>query len=225
MVRRCSSVAVLVVLASIVAGAAGGCSSVQQYLPKGIPFFGRNTDALPVRQIAVLPFAYRGPESRSDCDICPNPLLMSKTSPGDALLVTAFFYEALQRYPRFDVLPYDTVRRFESETMDETVARITEEHRLDAVIVGALLEMRPRRGDPQKPSLTGGASIYAAALDVSTGEPVWAELFDGTKHPPNFFYRQYKRVVATVDNRRPSSEEIAEYGVTKLVKSMSKKVR
>ena len=221
MVRGRAALVVVLLVAGLVAP---GCSRIQRNLPS---FLRPKSDSrpVPVRTIAVIPMAYRGADSRRDCDVCPNPLLMSETSRDKALLVTGFFYEALSAYPRFNVLSYETVARFEAPTMDQTLADLTAEYQLDAVLVGGILEMRPRRGDPRKPESTGGASIYAAVLDVGTGETVWAQFFDGTKVPDNIFYRTYTAMVSSYDNRRPTAEEIAEYGVQRMVKSMSKYVR
>ncbi|TFH21599.1 MAG: hypothetical protein E4H03_10270 [Myxococcales bacterium] len=212
------------VLCLLLASVVSGCSSVNRYLPSFLR--GKSdTTPVPVRTIVILPLAYRAEDSRRDCDVCPNPLLMSETSAESALLVTAFFYEALSRHPRFDVVPYETVSRYQAETMDAMLADLTADRKLDAVLVGGLLEMRPREGDPRTPTKTGGASIYAAVLDVGTGETVWAQLFDGTKVPDNIVYKTYQAVVASYENRRPTAEEIAEYGVHKLVKNMAKYVK
>ena len=220
MVRGRAALALCLLLAGIVSG----CASVNRYLPSFLRSKS-DTTPVPVRTIAILPMAYRGEDSRRDCDVCPNPLLMSETSAESALLITAFFYEALSRYPRFDIVAYETVSRYQAETMDAMLADLTTDHQLDAVIVGGVLEMRPRQGDPRTPTKTGGASIYAAVLDVGTGETVWAQVFDGTKVPDNIFYKTYKSVVASYENRRPTAEEIAEYGVHKMVKNMSKYVK
>lgn len=211
-------------LCVLVASFAAGCATVNRYLPSFLQSTSAD-DPVPIRTIAILPFAYRGEDDRRDCDVCPNPLLMSKTSADSALLVTAFFYEALSRYPRFNVVPYETVERYEAESMDQMLADLTVDHRLDAVLVGGLLEMRKREGDPRAPSRTGGASIYAAVLDVGTGETVWAQLFDGTRYPPNILLKTYKKVTASVEDRRPTAEEVAEYGVTRMVKNMAGAVR
>ncbi len=220
MVHGRAALALFLLLTNVVSG----CSSVNRYLP-GFLQSKSDTTPVPVRTIVILPLAYRGEDSGRDCDVCPNPLLMSETSAESALLVTAFFYEALSRYPRFNVVPYETVSGYQAETMDAMLADLTADVQLDAVLVGGVLEMRPREGDPRAPTKTGGASIYAAVLDVGTGETVWAQVFDGTKVPDNIFYKSYRRVVATYENRRPTAEEIAEYGVHKLVKNMARYVR
>ena len=83
---------VALALGLLFASMLSACAAIDPYLPSFLqaPSSG---DPVPVRTIAVLPFAYRGPSDRFDCDVCPNPLVLSETSAETALLITAFFYE------------------------------------------------------------------------------------------------------------------------------------
>ena len=211
-------------LLGLLAVAVTGCATIDPYLPSFLRSPG-SKKAVKMRSIAILPFAYRSEEVRRTCDVCPNPLIMTETSEESALLVTAFFYEALSRYPRFEIIPFETVSAYAADSMDEQLAQLTRDHRIDGVVVGGVLEMRERLGDPRHPTRTGGAAIYAAMPDVGSGEAIWAQYFEGTEYPPGFAYKTYKRLVDTVDERRPTAAEVAEYAVDRMVKSMSKSVK
>jgi hypothetical protein len=151
---------------------------------------------------------------------------MAPTSEADAQLATAFFYEQIARYPRFTIVPEQTTERYYADTMDETITRLTEAERVDTVVVGALLEIRPRIGDPRRPERLGGASVYAAALDVGTGDASWVELFDGTDQPPTRVWLEAERLVGRKDHDRyPTEYEVLEYGVRQLVASLEGSVR
>ena len=39
------------------------------------------------------------------------------------------------------------------------------------------------------------------------------------------FYKTYKAVTSSYENRRPTAEEIAEYGVSKMIKNMARHVK
>ena len=122
-------------------------------------------------------------------------------------------------------MSYDTVERYWADTMDAMVAQLTEAQALDAIIVGALLEVRERLGDPRQPERLGGVSIYVAALQVPTGRPLWVQLYDATKQPPNVVYANAVRIVGWRDPAHYlTAREIAEHGIGKLVKSMAKAI-
>ena len=140
--RASRALASVIALAAIVA--AGGCQRIRPYLPDN-PFISPEVPGK-IRTIAVLPFAYRDEQGGVPCTMCPNPVVMAPTSEDDALLVTAFFYEALTRHPRFQVVPPDVVARFMADTMEETTERLEVMQNVDAVLIGALLELRPRLG-------------------------------------------------------------------------------
>jgi hypothetical protein len=126
-----------------------------------------------VVKMAVLPFAYRDAAHTSACDLCPDRLVMDRTSEDASKLVTAFFYESLARYPRMQLVPYERVRELAGADMRETVTRVAEAEGVDVVVVGAVLELRDRLGDPRRPEQRGGAALYAAALELPSGRPVW----------------------------------------------------
>lgn len=199
-----------------------GCASVRNFIAHPLGTDESQAQGA-AHTIAVLPFAYRTDDYRTECDMCPHGLVMAKTSERDARLVTALFYEALNNYPRFRIIPYRTVERHQHATMEDTVASLHDAQPFDVAVVGALLEVRDRIGDPRAPYRLGGASVYAAALAMPGGEPIWVQLFDGTKYPDHPVVQGAQRLMGWKDNdRQPTAEEIAEHGVKRLVKSMAK---
>jgi len=216
-IARSARLALVVVLVL----AMGGCAAVREFIARPLGRWQNKGRIEGVTTIAVLPVAFRGPDDRYDCDLCPHGLVMAETSRDQARLVTGLFYEALSKESKFRVLPYDTVEAHLAATMDATAVNLTKSERIDAIVVAALLEMRPRSGPPNRPTARGGASIYAAMLSVPKGEALWTQLFDGTKGRPTWIVRQADRLIGLRDSAHPTEDEIAEYGVNRLVKSMS----
>jgi hypothetical protein len=214
-------------LASVIALAAivlvGGCQRIRPYLPDN-PFISPEVPGK-IRTIAVLPFAYRDEEGVVPCTMCPNPVVMAPTSENDALLVTAFFYEALTRHPRFQVVPPDVVSRFMADTMEETTERLDVMQNVDAVLVGALLELRPRLGSPQDPTEPGGAAVYVALIDAKTKAQLWNRVFDRTQRPRNTIERGVNVVVGDDSPHWLSAQGIAEDAALELVKTMARTVK
>lgn len=208
--------------AATIAGTAA-CQRIRPYLPDN-PFVSPEVPGR-IRRIAVLPFAYRDAEGTVPCTMCPNPVVMAPTSEDDSLLVTAFFYEALTRHPRFQVVPPDIVARFMAETMEETTERLEVMQNIDAVLVGALLELRPRIGSPQDPTEPGGAAIYVALIDARTKTQLWNRVFDRTQRPANPVERSYEVVVGDDGVHWLSAQGIAQEAALELVKTMARTVR
>jgi hypothetical protein len=186
--------------------------------------FGPST-AKRVRHIAVLPMAYRAADGVHPCDMCPDTIVMDMTSAEDALLVTSFFYEALLRHPRLQVIPFETVQAATGPTMRDTITRLTETEQVDAVLVGGLLELRSRLGDPRDPSQRGGASVYAALLNLPSGRAVWKRLYDRSPGRPGTAVRQYERIVLGEESKTMTAEEVAHDGVGRMVKSLVRAIR
>jgi hypothetical protein len=200
-----------------------GCQQIRPYLPAN-PFFSPEVPSA-TRRIAVLPFAYRDEVGVVPCSMCPNQVVMAPTSEDDALLVTAFFYEALTRHPRFVVVPPDSVARFMADTMEETTERLDVMADVDAVLIGALLELRPRIGTPDNPSDPGGAAIYVALIDVRTNQALWNRVFDRTQRPEGSVAKAYDYVIDGGNPYWLSAQAIAQDGALELMKSMARSVR
>jgi hypothetical protein len=219
--RTTRAVATVIAVAAVVV--TGGCQRIRPYLPDN-PFISPEVPGR-IRRIAVLPFAFRDEHGTVPCSMCPNPVVMAPTSEDDALLVTAFFYEALTRHPRFQVVPPDVVARFMADTMEETTERLDVMQNIDAVLIGALLELRPRVGSPQSPTEPGGAAIYVALIDAKTKAQLWNRVFDRTQGPQNAVERGYEVVVGEQDGHWLSAQGIAQDAALELVKTMARTVR
>ena len=199
------------------------CSTLEGFSPaallRGPAKGGRITN------VAVLPFAYRDDAGVHPCDLCPDTLVMDVTSADDAELVTAFFYEALTRHPRVRVLPFERVSAGRGATMRETLDALAEGEQVDAVVVGALLELRPRIGDPRSPEQRGGAAIYAALLDLPSGRPIWKRVFDHSPRRPGTAIRQYQALVLGEEAKSLTAHEVAELGAARMAQSLARTVR
>jgi hypothetical protein len=219
--RTSRAIAGVLALAALVS--AGGCQRIRPYLPDN-PFISPEVPGR-IRKIAVLPFAYRDETGVVPCTMCPNPVVMAPTSEGDALLVTAFFYEALTRHPRFQIVQPETVSRYMADTMEETTERLEVMENVDAVLVGVLLELRPRLGSPQDPEEPGGAAIYLALIDARTKAQLWNRVFDRTQRPQNVIDRGYEVVVGGQNPHWLSAQGIAQDAALELTKTMARTVR
>lgn len=215
--------AMALAVALLAAALTGGCQRIRPYLPDN-PFISPEVPGR-VRRIAVLPFAYRDEHGTVACTMCPNPVVMAPTSEDDALLVTAFFYEALTRHPRFQVVPPDIVARFLAETMEETTERLDVMQNIDAVLIGALLELRPRVGSPQDPTEAAGAAIYVALVDAKTKAELWNRVLDRTQRSENPVERGYDIVVGDPSPHWLSARGVAQEAAFDLVKTMARTVR
>jgi hypothetical protein len=215
--------AMALAVALLAAALTGGCQRIRPYLPDN-PFISPEVPGR-VRRIAVLPFAYRDEYGTVACTMCPNPVVMAPTSEDDALLVTAFFYEALTRHPRFQVVPPDIVARFLAETMEETTERLDVMQNIDAVLIGALLELRPRVGSPQDPTEAAGAAIYVALVDAKTKAELWNRVLDRTQRSENPVERGYDIVVGDPSPHWLSARGVAQEAAFDLVKTMARTVR
>jgi len=200
-----------------------GCNRIRPYLPEN-PFVSPEVPGA-IKKIAVLPFGYRDENGIRPCTLCPNAVIMAPTSEDDATLVTAFFYEALTRHPRFEVVPSDVVARFAGDTMQETMERLEVMENIDAVLVGVLLELRPRLGDPQHPAEAGGAAVYAVLLDARTGTQLWNLVFDRTQRPANPVEKSYEVVVGGGNPHWLSAQGIAQEAAFEMMSNMARSVR
>ena len=216
--RSLSSLAVLAAIAVLTPG----CNRIRPYLPEN-PFVSPEVPGV-IKKVAVLPFAYRDANGIRPCALCPNAVIMAPTSEDDAMLVTAFFYEALTRHPRFEVVPSDVVERFSGDTMQQTMERLEVMENVDAVLVGALLELRPRVGDPQDPAEAGGAAVYAALVDARSGRQLWNLVFDRTQKPANVAQKGYEVVVGGGNPHWLPAQGIAQEAAMEMMSNMARSV-
>jgi hypothetical protein len=217
--RAARPLAALVALAAL----ASGCNRIRPYLPDN-PFVSPEVPGV-IKKVAVLPFAYRDADGIRPCTLCPNAVIMAPTSEDDAMLVTGFFYEALTHHPRFEVVPSDTVDRFSGATMQQTMERLEVMENVDAVLVGALLELRPRTGDPQDPVEAGGAAVYAALVDARSGRQLWNLVFDRTQKPANAAEKGYEVIVGGGNPHWLPAQGIAQEAAMEMMSNMARSVR
>jgi hypothetical protein len=210
-------------LSVVLAMPVAGCSTIERYVPRGL--LGDSGTAKRAARVAVLPFAYRDASGVKPCDLCPDKLVMDVTSRDDALLATAFLYEALARHPRLQIVPYESVQAVHGETMRETLTRLSETEKLDVVVVGALLELRERLGDPRDPEQRGGAAVYAAMLDLPSGRAVWKRLYDQTPGRATRPVREYERIVVGEESKAMTAREVVQVGIDRMASSLARAVR
>jgi len=184
----------------------------------------RSSDELEVRRIAILPFAYRGVDDAVPCSVCPDQLDPLPTSREDALLVTAFFHEALTTYPRLSILPFEAVDRLLVDDMVATMDRLYAAEEVDAVLVGMLMALRPREGDPREPDAPAGASIYAALVEPLTERVFWVGTREGVQQPPPITLRRLSEIISGEPIRWHSDLGQAQLYANELVKEMVKQI-
>ncbi|MFQ5477579.1 MAG: hypothetical protein ACE5E4_03075 [Candidatus Binatia bacterium] len=173
--------------------------------------------------VAILPFAWAGAGGGRACELCPEGVVMQETSRHDALLVTAFFYEQLTRYPRFAVLDYAETKVRPGEGMRAQLQRLSAAGKADAFLVGGLLALRHRRGNAQRAVSGAGASIYAALIDADNGRRLWSELFDEVQRPSRA-WASIKKLTGVRATRWLTALEFARHGVREMVSSLARQV-
>ncbi len=216
--RAVKRVAVVGLAAALCIGS--GCSVLRQTIP-GLGG-GEHGRAL---SIAILPFAYRDASGGLPCDLCPDRLVMAPTSQDEALLVTAFFYESLESHPRLSVMPEETVSRFFNGSLARAAERLRAQGGVDAVLVGGLLELRRRVGDPRAPERRAGAAVYAALLDLSDGEVLWKAFYDRDDRPSGRLRRQVGRFIGQERDLGRTAVEVAHEEAVEMVSELVDRVR
>ncbi|MFP6599148.1 MAG: hypothetical protein VB852_01755 [Deltaproteobacteria bacterium] len=179
-----------------------------------------------VRRIAVLPLAYRGDSGSVECDLCPNDMVLAETSEDKAMLVTAFFYEHFTRHPRFALVPYADVLRARGADMRSTLAGLDSpqgERVADAVLVGALLELRSpgaNAGSGPRP----GAAVYAALLDTGSGQTLWSSFVDADEEARSAVALRWRGLVEGKDAMPARAVDIARQLVGRMVDELAMQV-
>ncbi len=216
--RAVKRVVVGLVVAALCVGS--GCGALRQTVPGlGGGEHGRTLS------IAILPFAYRDASGGLPCELCPDRLVMAPTSRDEALLVTAFFYEALESHPRFTVLPEETVSLFFDGSLAHTADRLRAEKGVEAVLVGGLLELRQRIGDPRAPDRRAGAAVYAALIGLNDGEILWKAFYDRDDRPGGRLRRQIGRLVGREHDLGRTAVEVAHEEAVEMVSELVDRVR
>ncbi len=174
-----------------------------------------------VRRIAILPFAHRAEGQKGACPLCPDPVVMDVVAEEQALLVTAFFYEEMAKYPRFSIVPASAVERAWGKGGDGVVDRLLAREDIDAVLVGALLELR--EAGPHRPR--AGAAVYAALLESDGLTSLWSGFFNEDALQRTGIGRYLNRLIGDGDEGSMSALGVAHYGTAKLVERLAGKAR
>jgi len=91
---------------------------------------------------------------------------------------------------------------------------------VDAVLVGAVIDMRERVGSPFSPRKPAGATLYAELIDARTRKTLWSGRFDADQRPPGGLRHAFGRIVRGGPTRWDSALVFARTGAHKLVASM-----
>ncbi len=192
-----------------------GCSSVDWW---------GGEETLGIRRIAILPMAFADPAGGRSCDLCPADLALEPTTAAQARLVTGFFYEAMARHPRYQVMPDREVAQLDGLSMRAASQKLAAEDRVDAVLVGALVDLREREGRVAQPTQPAGAAIHSILVDVQTGEPVWAQAFDRNDGGPGAIKRRFDVMVKGQSHRWVTALGVASEGANELVENLVDKL-
>jgi len=91
---------------------------------------------------------------------------------------------------------------------------------VDAVIVGAVIDLRQRVGSPFAPKKPAGVTLYAELVDARTRRTLWSGTFDADQGPPGTLGTAFGRIVSGGRPRWDSALTFARTGAHKLVASM-----
>ena len=198
------------------------CSASKKAGPEASPDAVAEKGGL--RKIAILPVAYVGEGGGYACDLCPESVKMQQTSAQAARLTTAFFYENVARHPRLLTARYETVAAAASKGMRAGATELAARGQADAVLIAALVALRPRVGNDHNPEHPAGAALFASLVDARSGAVLWSGTFDEDEQAPSSFKRMYRKFVGDVQPKWHTAEGFTEIGVKQLVESMVDKV-
>lgn len=174
-----------------------------------------------LRKIAILPVAYVAADGGGyACDLCPPAVTMQPTSAQAARLVTAFFYENVARHPRLLTARYEPVAAAAARGMRAAASELAARGQADAVLIAALVALRPRVGDDDHPERPAGAALYAALVDSRSGAVIWSGTFDEDEEQPGSVRRLYGKLVGGVPYKWHSAEGFTEVAVKDLVEDL-----
>ena len=177
-----------------------------------------------LRRIAILPVAYADASGGQPCDLCPPSVQMKPTSALSARLVTGFIYEAIARHPRLLFPSPDAVEKAMAaspgRSMRQTAAQLAAAGRADAVVVAALVELRPRVGPDDAPTQPAGVALYTAIMDARTDAVRWSDTFDRDESGRGIFRGVYDKVMNDRPIRWNSAESYSEHAVDELIEDL-----
>ncbi|HYC01565.1 MAG TPA: hypothetical protein VEC57_20710 [Candidatus Limnocylindrales bacterium] len=171
-----------------------------------------------LRKIAVLPVAYSdGMGGGYACDLCPPAVQMKPTNAQAARLATAFLYEETARHPRILKPEFEVVEPVARKGMRQAANELAAAGQADAVLVGALVELRARVGSDHGPETPAGAVMYAALVDARTGATLWSSTFDANETGPGMLRSRLQRLTGAKTPRWRTAEGYTEVAAKELV--------
>lgn len=169
------------------------------------------------QNLAILPTVW----TAEACDYCPEDLQFNPGLKAEyAELATAFFYEQIGRHPRFRPLDHRIPAALKGKTQHERVAELEAAHELGSVLVSAVTRVHKRDGGPIEPDSPAAATLWAAAVNPSTGEIIWQGTYVGDDNEVTGFRANWNRLSKGVDQKWVSEGEMIGRGASDLVERM-----
>lgn len=173
-----------------------------------------------LRKIAILPVAYRDAAGGYACDLCGDAVQMQETGAAAARLATGFLYEAVARHPRILFPNHQSVEKVASRGMRQAAADLAAGGSADAVIVAALVELRPRVGPDDSPEKPAGVTMFLSLVDARSGTALWSKTFDREEAPPSWFRLLLHKIWGDTPRRWSTAEGYTEVAADNLVEDL-----
>lgn len=173
-----------------------------------------------LRKIAILPVAFRDAAGGYACDLCGDSVQMQETSAAAARLATGFLYEAVARHPRILFPNHQAVEKVSTRGMRQAAADLAAAGTADAVIVAALVELRPRVGPDDSPEKPAGVTMFLSLVDARSGTVHWSKTFDREEAPPNWFRLLLHKIWGDTPRRWSTAEGYTEHAADELVEDL-----
>lgn len=177
-----------------------------------------------LRKIAILPVAWTDGTNGQPCDLCPASVVMKPTDLLSSRLATGFIYEQVATHPRFLFPPHSVIEKTMEQAPDRSMkaaaAALAASNRADYVIVAALVELRQRVGDDDKPEQPAGVEMYAALIDTHTFATLWSDTFNENESSRGMVLGTYDKVMNDKPIRWHTAQEFSEHAVDTLIEDL-----
>lgn len=173
-----------------------------------------------LRKIAILPVAYRDAAGGFACDLCGDAVQMKETNATAARLATGFLYEAIARHPRILFPNHQAVEKVASRGMRQAAADLAAGGTADAVIVAALVELRPRVGPDDSPEKPAGVTMFLSLVDARSGTVLWSKTFDREESAPSWYRLVLHKIWGDTPRRWSTAEGYTEVAADNLVEDL-----